>query len=92
MSPRGQVVGGLRTYVDSGRVRFVMLGGFTLAPDRQSVLAPIEERVRPSGRAVDPALWRLGRPRAGRPFRVELGGVQVDLRQTELYDMRPGRP
>ena len=42
------------------QLRFVMLGGFTLAPAKQAAaLDPIARWVRSNGRPVDPKLWRL---------------------------------
>ena len=42
------------------QLRFVMLGGFTLAPAKQAAaLDPIARWVRANGRPVDPKLWRL---------------------------------
>ncbi|XSC44335.1 hypothetical protein ACF1BQ_043310 [Bradyrhizobium sp. RDT10] len=42
------------------QLRFVMLGGFTLAPAKQTAaIDPIARWVRANGRPVDPKLWRL---------------------------------
>jgi 4-amino-4-deoxy-L-arabinose transferase-like glycosyltransferase len=80
----------LQQLVGDGDVRFVMLGGFTLAPDKQAALAPIEQWVRANGQPVDHRLW-LGRalPR-DRPYRIRLGDTLVEVPPPELFDLRPG--
>jgi hypothetical protein len=63
-----------------------MLGGFTLAPDKQAALATIEQWVRTNGRPVDDRLW-LGAPRRDQPFRIRLGGTWVEVPRPELFDL-----
>jgi 4-amino-4-deoxy-L-arabinose transferase-like glycosyltransferase len=77
----------LQRLVGDGEVRFVMLGGFTLAPDKQGALRHIEQWVRDNGRAVDERLWRSRAPRADRTFQVHLGNELVTLPVPELYDL-----
>src|SRR5262245_10717246 len=79
----------LQRLVADGDVRFVMLGGFTLAPDKQTALAPIEQWVRANGHPVDDRLW-LGRaPRGDSPYRIRLGDTLVEVPPPELFDLRP---
>lgn len=80
----------LQRLVTNGQVRFVMLGGFTLAPDKQGALRPIEQWVRANGRAVDERLWRSRAPRADRTFQIHLGNELVTLPVPELYDLSRG--
>jgi len=72
----------------SGRqLRFVMLGGFTLAPAKQAAaLDPIARWVRANGRPVDPKLWRLSAS-AGTPYRINLGSEWVEVPPPELFDL-----
>jgi 4-amino-4-deoxy-L-arabinose transferase-like glycosyltransferase len=70
------------------QLRFVMLGGFTLAPARQAAaLDPIARWVRANGRPVDPKLWRLSAS-AGTPYRINLGNEWVEVPPPELFDLR----
>ncbi len=80
----------LQRLVADGQVRFVMLGGFTLAPDKQAALGLIEQWVRTNGRAVDARLWRSRKSRPDRPFRIRLGNELVAVPPPELFDLRPG--
>jgi hypothetical protein len=77
----------LQRLVADGQVRFVMLGGFTLAPDKQAVLAPIEQWVRTNGRPVDDRLWLATAPRRDQPFRIRLGSTSVEVARPELFDL-----
>jgi 4-amino-4-deoxy-L-arabinose transferase-like glycosyltransferase len=77
----------LQRLVADGEVRFVMLGGFTLAPAKQAALAPIEQWVRTNGRLVDRSLWSATR-RDG-PFRIRLGDALVEVPPPELFDLSP---
>src|SRR5437868_858180 len=62
------------------QLRFVMLGGFTLAPARQAAaLDPIARWVRANGRPVDPKLWRLAGPSSSTPYRINLGNEWVEV-------------
>ena len=72
----------------SGRkLRFVMLGGFTLAPAKQAAaLEPIARWVRANGRPVDPKLWRLSAS-PGTPYRINLGNEWVEVPPPELFDL-----
>ena len=77
----------LERLVTAGQVRFVMLGGFTLAPDKQAALAPIEQWVRTNGRAVDQRLWLARAYRRGMPYRIRLGNAVVEVPPPELFDL-----
>ncbi|WP_334445199.1 glycosyltransferase family 39 protein [Bradyrhizobium sp. AZCC 1610] len=69
------------------QLRFVMLGGFTLAPAKQTAaLDPIARWVRANGRPVDPELWRLSAS-AGTPYRINLGNEWVEVPPPELFDL-----
>jgi 4-amino-4-deoxy-L-arabinose transferase-like glycosyltransferase len=70
-----------------GQLRFVMLGGFTLAPAKQAAaLAPIVQWVRTHGRPVDPKLWRLSAA-SNAPYRINLGNAWVEVPPPELFDL-----
>jgi 4-amino-4-deoxy-L-arabinose transferase-like glycosyltransferase len=69
------------------QLRFVMLGGFALAPAKQTAaLDPIARWVRANGRPVDPKLWRLSAS-AGTPYRINLGNEWVEVPPPELFDL-----
>jgi 4-amino-4-deoxy-L-arabinose transferase-like glycosyltransferase len=69
------------------QLRFVMLGGFTLAPAKQAAaLDPIARWVRANGRPVDPKLWRLGAS-SSTPYRINLGNQSVEVPPPELFDL-----
>jgi 4-amino-4-deoxy-L-arabinose transferase-like glycosyltransferase len=69
------------------QLRFVMLGGYTLAPAKQAAaLDPIARWVRANGRPVDPKLWRLSAS-AGTPYRINLGNEWVEVPPPELFDL-----
>jgi hypothetical protein len=69
------------------KLRFVMLGGFTLAPAKQAAaLEPIAQWVRANGRAVDAKLWRLS-PSGGAPYRINLGDEWIEVPPPELFDL-----
>ena len=69
------------------QLRFVMLGGFTLAPAKQAAaLDPIARGVRANGRPVDPKLWRLSAS-SGTPYRINLGNEWVEVPPPELFDL-----
>jgi 4-amino-4-deoxy-L-arabinose transferase-like glycosyltransferase len=68
-------------------LRFVMLGGFTLAPAKQAAaLDPIARWVRANGHPVDPKLWRPSAS-AGTPYRINLGNEWVEVPPPELFDL-----
>ena len=70
------------------QLRFVMLGGFTLAPAKQAAaLDPIARWVRANGRPVDPKLWRLSGPSGSTPYRINLGNEWVEVPPPELFDL-----
>ncbi|MDE5458577.1 hypothetical protein GWE18_38545 [Bradyrhizobium sp. CSA112] len=74
--------------VSDRQLRFVMLGGFTLAPAKQAAaLDPIARWVRANGRAVDPKLWRLSGPSSSTPYRINLGSEWVEVPPPELFDL-----
>ena len=78
------------------QLRFVMLGGFTLAPAKQAAaLDPIARWVRANGRPVDPKLWRLYASSSA-PYRINLGNEWVEVPPPELFDLwdkaNPDRP
>lgn len=69
------------------QLRFVMLGGFTLAPAKQAAaLDPIARWVRANGRLVDPKLWRLAASSSA-PYRINLGNEWVEVPPPELFDL-----
>ena len=69
------------------QLRFVMLGGFTLAPAKQAAaLDPIARWVRANGRPVDPKLWRLSAS-SSTPYRINLGNEWVEVPPPELFDL-----
>jgi 4-amino-4-deoxy-L-arabinose transferase-like glycosyltransferase len=69
------------------QLRFVMLGGFTLAPAKQTAaLDPIARWVRANGRPVDPKLWRLAAS-SSTPYRINLGNEWVEVPPPELFDL-----
>jgi len=79
------------------QLRFVMLGGFTLAPARQpAALDPIARWVRANGHPVDPKLWRLSGASSSTPYRINLGNEWVEVPPPELFDLsdkaNPDRP
>ncbi|WP_141686675.1 glycosyltransferase family 39 protein [Bradyrhizobium sp. LMTR 3] len=70
------------------QLRFVMLGGFTLAPAKQAAaLDPIARWVRANGRPVDPKLWRLSGGSSSSPYRINLGNEWVEVPPPELFDL-----
>jgi hypothetical protein len=79
----------LARLVSDGKLRFVMLGGYTLAPAKAAALAPIAQWVRANGRRVDPALWRASASPDVSPYRIHLGGEWVAVPPPELFDLRP---
>ena len=74
---------------DQGKLRYVLLGGFSLAPEKQrKALAAIGQWVRANGKPVTPELWSVRRRRAGRvtaTIRYRNGWITVERRQ--LYDL-----
>jgi 4-amino-4-deoxy-L-arabinose transferase-like glycosyltransferase len=79
------------------QLRFVMLGGFTLAPAKQAAaLDPIARWVRANSRPVDPKLWRLSGASSSTPYRINLGNEWVEVPPPELFDLwdkaTPNRP
>jgi 4-amino-4-deoxy-L-arabinose transferase-like glycosyltransferase len=78
--------GSLERLVADGKLRYVMIGGFTLAPG-STALAPIEAWVRAHGRLVDPLVWGIYRARKGAPYNIPLGGRWVAVPAPELYDL-----
>jgi 4-amino-4-deoxy-L-arabinose transferase-like glycosyltransferase len=70
------------------QLRFVMLGGFTLAPAKQAAaLDPIARWVRANGRPVDAKLWRLSGASSSTPYRINLGNEWVEVPPPELFDL-----
>ena len=70
------------------QLRFVMLGGFTLAPAKQAAaLDPIARWVRAHARPVDPKLWRLSGASGSTPYRINLGNEWVEVPPPELFDL-----
>jgi 4-amino-4-deoxy-L-arabinose transferase-like glycosyltransferase len=76
----------LERLVADGQLRYVMIGGFTLAPG-STALEPIETWVRAHGRLVDPLVWGIYRTRKGAPYYIPLGGRWVAVPPPELYDL-----
>jgi len=88
---------GIEKLTADRQLRFVMLGGFTLAPAKQAAaLAPIARWVRANGRPVDPKLWRLSGASGSTPYRINLGNEWVEGPPPELFDLwekaNPDRP
>ena len=74
--------------VSDRQLRFVMLGGYTLAPAKQAAaLEPIARWVRTKGRPVDPKLWRLSGASSSTPYRINLGNEWVEVPPPELFDL-----
>jgi 4-amino-4-deoxy-L-arabinose transferase-like glycosyltransferase len=70
------------------QLRFVMLGGFTLAPAKQAAaLEPVARWVRANGRLVDSRLWRLSGASGSTPYRINLGNEWVEVPPPELFDL-----
>jgi 4-amino-4-deoxy-L-arabinose transferase-like glycosyltransferase len=77
----------LERLVSAKKLRFVMLGGFTLAPAKQAAaLEPVARWVRANGRPVDAKLWRLS-PSGGAPYRINLGNEWIEVPLPELFDL-----
>ena len=76
----------LERLIAEGRLRYVMIGGFTLAPGN-TALEPIESWVRANGRLVDPLVWGIYRTRKGAPYYIRLGDRWVAVPPPELYDL-----
>ncbi|MBS0244641.1 MAG: hypothetical protein JSS20_20925, partial [Proteobacteria bacterium] len=76
---------------DEGALRYVVLGGFTLAPGKQKrALADVERWVRANGRPVDRAEWAISSRRSAPdtssiPYRS--GWLRLECQ--ELFDIRP---
>jgi hypothetical protein len=87
--------GDLQRLAGRGELRFVMIGGFSLARPGNPYQQALAQWVRANGTLVDPALWRI-RSRAtadaGAPRRMALGGGYVTVTPPELYDIgsQPG--
>jgi 4-amino-4-deoxy-L-arabinose transferase-like glycosyltransferase len=81
----------LQRLVAEGRLRYVMLGGFTLVPG-STALRPIETWVRDHGRLVDPLEWGIYRTRKGAPYYIPLGSRWVAVPPPELYDLAACSP
>jgi 4-amino-4-deoxy-L-arabinose transferase-like glycosyltransferase len=78
---------GIERLASDRQLRFVMLGGFTLAPAKQTAaLDPIARWVRANGRPVDPKLWRLPAS-SSTPYRINLGNEWVEVPPPELFDL-----
>ena len=77
----------LERLASNKKLRFVMLGGFTMAPAKQAAaMEPIARWVRANGRPVDPKLWRLSAS-PGTPYRINLGHEWVEIPPPELFDL-----
>jgi 4-amino-4-deoxy-L-arabinose transferase-like glycosyltransferase len=76
--------------VADGEVRSVMLGGLTLAPERQqAALAELERWVRDNGVVVDERRWRIRSPRRDDPNAARPGNTLLSIPRAELFDVRP---
>jgi 4-amino-4-deoxy-L-arabinose transferase-like glycosyltransferase len=76
----------LERLVVEGKLRYVMIGGFTLVPG-STALAAMEAWVRAHGRKVDALEWGISRPRRNAPYAIPLGGRWVAVPPPELYDL-----
>lgn len=73
---------------DEGKLRFVLLGGFTLAPDKQkAALAGIARWVRANGRPVAPEQWSIRRRAAPATSTIRYGNGWMTVERRELYDL-----
>ncbi|HRF09443.1 MAG TPA: hypothetical protein PL193_12495, partial [Xanthobacteraceae bacterium] len=73
---------------ESGTVRFVMIGGFSLSRRDQQGEIALREWVRKNAARVDPALWSLSPNRAGQTYQLRLGGALTEMAFPELYDLK----
>jgi 4-amino-4-deoxy-L-arabinose transferase-like glycosyltransferase len=80
----------LERLIDDGRVRYVMIGGFTLAPE-STALDAIAHWVRTNGRPVDPRQWSLYRRKRDAPYHIRRGNRWIAVPPPEMFDMRPDR-
>ncbi|MBN9261115.1 MAG: glycosyltransferase family 39 protein [Hyphomicrobium sp.] len=78
----------LERLVAYGRIRYVMLGGFTLAPE-STALDAIGQWVRANGRRVDQRQWSLYRRKRDAPYHIRRGNRWIAVPPPELFDMRP---
>ncbi len=78
----------LERFIGDGRVRYVMLGGFTLAPE-STALDAIAHWVRTNGRAVDQRQWSIYSRRRSTPYYIRRGDRWIAVPPPELFDMRP---
>lgn len=76
---------------ESGTLRFVMIGGFTLSRRDSPGEIAMREWLQKNATRVDPKLWSLAPSRAGQPFHLRVGGALVEFTFPELYDLRPLR-
>lgn len=72
--------------VDSGELRFAMLGGASIVPPNTERERALAHWIRTHGQRVDPALWREP-PGASRP---PADRQRAWIRAAQLYDLRPG--
>jgi len=78
----------LEGLIAEGRVRYVMLGGFTLAPD-STALDAVAQWVRANGQPVDQHLWSVYRRKRVAPYHIRRGNRWIAVPPPELFDMRP---
>ncbi|MBX3521060.1 MAG: glycosyltransferase family 39 protein [Xanthobacteraceae bacterium] len=81
----------LTALAENGTLRFVMLGGFTLTARNTPNELALREWIQKHAVPVDPQRWSLYPARAGKPFRLRVGGVVTEMTFPELYDLR-GNP
>jgi 4-amino-4-deoxy-L-arabinose transferase-like glycosyltransferase len=79
----------LERLVASGRLRFLMTGGFTISRNSEPRQRPLVDWARVNGRPVDPALWRPGPATGAKVYHVPIGGRWVAMPVPELFDLRP---
>ncbi|MCW5675559.1 MAG: glycosyltransferase family 39 protein [Xanthobacteraceae bacterium] len=78
----------LAVLAESGAIRFVMIGGFSLTQRNTPNEITLREWILKNATPVDPQRWSLNPGRAGKPFRLRLGGVMTEMTFPELYDLR----
>lgn len=78
----------LAALAQSGALRFVMIGGFTLTARNTPDEIALREWIQKHAAPVDPQRWSLNPARAGKRFRLRVGGVMTEMTFPELYDLR----
>lgn len=77
----------LERLVADGRIRYIMLGGLTLAQE-STALDVIGQWVRANGRRVDQRQWGLYRRKRDAPNHIRRSNRWITVPPPELFDMR----